>query len=201
MKLPRSAVATPSLPAVLGLSVADGLPLHVRNRVGAAAGERLNVSCGSRGRRRWSCRSKGRDAPVRIPASPRGMGIPLLRARVAAIATATATMHETSFGAAPIGTSASRSSMPPGRRDGPPGSRTGRRGAGSPSGRRRTDTTSRRRAACRRSLKNPPRGNARRPHRCQNASAHRMTSAAVEMMIPSAAIARWRRVGSRASWP
>jgi hypothetical protein len=28
-----------------------------------------------------------------------------------------------------------------------------------------------------------------------------MTSAAVEMMIPSAAFARSRRVGSRASWP
>ena len=38
-------------------------------------------------------------------------------------------------------------------------------------------------------------------HRRQNASAHRMTSAAVEMMIPSAAFARSRRVGSRASWP
>jgi hypothetical protein len=38
-------------------------------------------------------------------------------------------------------------------------------------------------------------------HMRQNASAHRMTSAAVEMMIPSAAFARSRRVGSRASWP
>ena len=45
-------------------------------------------------------------------------------------------------------------------------------------------------------------GNGRRPHhRRQNASAHRMTSAAVEMMIPSAAIAKSRRVGNRASWP
>jgi hypothetical protein len=34
-------------------------------------------------------------------------------------------------------------------------------------------------------------GYGRRPHhRCQNASAHRMTSAAVEMMMPSAALAR-----------
>jgi hypothetical protein len=33
--------------------------------------------------------------------------------------------------------------------------------------------------------------------RRQNASAHNMTSAAVEMMIPSAAFARSRRVGNR----
>ena len=38
-------------------------------------------------------------------------------------------------------------------------------------------------------------------HRRQNASAHRMTSAAVAMMIPSAAFAKSRRVGRRASWP
>ena len=51
----------------------------------------------------------------------------LAEGAVAAIATATATMHESSFGAAPVSTSASRSSIPPGGRDGPPGSRTGRR--------------------------------------------------------------------------
>src|SRR5260370_10755270 len=38
-------------------------------------------------------------------------------------------------------------------------------------------------------------------HRRQNASAHRMTRAPVEMMIPSAAFARSRRVGMRANWP
>jgi hypothetical protein len=41
----------------------------------------------------------------------------------------------------------------------------------------------------------------RPPRRCQNASAHRMTRAAVEMMIPSAVFARSPRVGSRESWP
>ena len=43
-------------------------------------------------------------------------------------------------------------------------------------------------------------GYGRRPHqKCQNASAHRMTSAAVEIMIPSAALAKSPRVGSRES--
>ena len=43
-------------------------------------------------------------------------------------------------------------------------------------------------------------GYASRPHhRRQNASAHRMTSAAVETMMPSAAIAKSRRVGNRES--
>jgi hypothetical protein len=36
---------------------------------------------GSRGRRRWSCRLKGRDALVGIPATPRGTCIPSPRAR------------------------------------------------------------------------------------------------------------------------
>jgi hypothetical protein len=35
--------ANSPLPSVLGLGIAYGLPLHVGNRVGAAAGERLNV--------------------------------------------------------------------------------------------------------------------------------------------------------------
>ena len=37
-------------------------------------------------------------------------------------------------------------------------------------------------------------------HRCQNDSAHRMTSAAVQMMIPSEAFAKSARVGTRGSW-
>jgi hypothetical protein len=42
--------AGPPLPPVLGLGVADRLPLKVRNCVGATAGERLYViPCGSRG--------------------------------------------------------------------------------------------------------------------------------------------------------
>jgi hypothetical protein len=51
-------------------------PRRVRRR-GAA---RCDL-CGSRGRRRWSCRSKGRDALVGIPGSPRGTCIPSPRAR------------------------------------------------------------------------------------------------------------------------
>jgi hypothetical protein len=35
--------ANSPLPSVLGLGIAYGLPLHVGNRIGAAAGERLNV--------------------------------------------------------------------------------------------------------------------------------------------------------------
>jgi hypothetical protein len=37
------ATASPALPPVFGLGIADHLPLHVRNCVGSAAGERLYV--------------------------------------------------------------------------------------------------------------------------------------------------------------
>jgi hypothetical protein len=68
----HSAVPTASspLPSVLCPCVADCLPLHVRNRIGSATGERLDVilpgawtgtACEPRGR--------GRDALVGIPAS------------------------------------------------------------------------------------------------------------------------------------
>jgi hypothetical protein len=37
------ATASPPLPPVFGLGIADRLPLHVRNRVGPATGKRLYV--------------------------------------------------------------------------------------------------------------------------------------------------------------
>jgi hypothetical protein len=39
----ESAAAGPPLPPVLSLGIADRLPLHVRNCVGSAAGQRLDV--------------------------------------------------------------------------------------------------------------------------------------------------------------
>jgi hypothetical protein len=65
--------ANSPLPSVLGLGIAYGLPLHVGNRIGAAAGERLNVILAvagqaplglpveSQGCARWNSRVTSRD--------------------------------------------------------------------------------------------------------------------------------------------
>jgi hypothetical protein len=121
-------------------------PAHFRC-VGAAAGERLYVifpvagagTAGPAGRRAGML-------PLEFPRHFAG-SVFLAEGAVEATATAIATMHETSFGAAPISTGASRSSIPPAGQDDSPGSRIVRRDAGSPSERRRTDTNSRLHAA------------------------------------------------------
>jgi hypothetical protein len=144
------ATASPALPPVFGLGIADHLPLHVRNCVGSAAGERLYVISAvagaplvlpveGQGCSRWNSRVTSRDR------------YSLAESAVEAIAIAT--MHETSFEAVPISTSVSRS-IPPASQDDPLGSRIVRQDVGSRFGRPRTDTNWQLRAACRRSLDN-----------------------------------------------
>ena len=153
------AAAGPPLPPVLSLGIADGLPLKVPDRVGSAAGERVYVIFPVAGA--TTSREPGGRAgmlPLEFAATSRDR-YSLADGAVEATATAIATMHGTSFGAARISTGASRSSIPPAGRDDPLGSRIVRRDAGSPSGRPRTDTNRRLHAACRRSLdsaRHPP---------------------------------------------
>jgi hypothetical protein len=135
---------------------------------------------------RWNSRVTSRDLYSLAESAPE------------AIATAIATMNETSIGAVPIIPSVSRSSILPVGQDDQIGSQIVRQDVEFPSLRLRTDTISQLHIACPRSLDNAP---------------HRLPSLEVPKNVgpqddqccsgdddPSAARASSLRVGMRASW-